>query len=89
MDEPGNGRYVDPGQRSAGRGYGRIRKCLAARLKLTDLDRYVEEHGVSEADYPAAFALWIAERTGGPVSRFEKVEGEAPADGIVIEGDDL
>jgi hypothetical protein len=37
---------------------------------------------------PAAFALWIAERTGGPVPRFEKVEREEPADGVVIEGDD-
>jgi hypothetical protein len=25
----------------------------------------------------------------GPVSRFEKVEQEAPADGVVIEGDDF
>ena len=32
---------------------------------------------------------WIAEVTGGPVPRFEKVEREAPADGVVIEGDDL
>jgi hypothetical protein len=38
------------------------------------LDRYVEEHTSPEDDYPAAFALWIAERTGGPVPRFEKVE---------------
>jgi hypothetical protein len=35
-------------------------------LSLTDFDRYVEEHGIPEEDYPAAFALWIAERTGGP-----------------------
>jgi hypothetical protein len=26
---------------------------------------------------------------GGPAPRFEKVEREAPADGVVIEGDDL
>jgi hypothetical protein len=39
-----------------------------------DFDRYVEENGISEEDYPAAFAQWIAERTGGPVPRFEKVE---------------
>ncbi len=32
---------------------------------------------------------WIAERTGGPVPRFDKVEREEPADGVVIEGDDL
>jgi hypothetical protein len=41
---------------------------------LTDLDRYIEEHGIAEKDHPAAFAVWIAERTGGPVPRFEKVE---------------
>ena len=51
--------------------------------------RYVEEHGIPEEDYPAEFALWIAERTGGPVPRFEKVEREPPANGVVIEGDDL
>ena len=37
---------------------------------------------------PAAFAQWIAEVTGGPVPRFEKVEREEPAKGVVIEGDD-
>jgi hypothetical protein len=36
-------------------------------FSLTDFDRYVEEHGIHEEDYPAAFALWIAEKTGGPV----------------------
>jgi hypothetical protein len=41
---------------------------------LADFDRYVEEHGIPEVDYPAAFARWIAERPGGPVPRFEKVE---------------
>jgi hypothetical protein len=44
---------------------------------------------IPEADYPAAFALWLAEVTGGPVPRFEKVEREEPADGVVIEGDDV
>jgi hypothetical protein len=34
-------------------------------FNLTDFDRYVGEHGIPEEDYPAAFALWIAERTGG------------------------
>jgi hypothetical protein len=28
---------------------------------LADFDRYVEEHGIPEEDYPAAFALWLAE----------------------------
>jgi hypothetical protein len=49
----------------------------------------VEEHGIPEEHYPAAFALWIEEVTGGPVPRFEKVEREEPAAGGVIEGDDL
>ena len=54
-----------------------------------DFDFYVAEHGIPREHYPAAFALWIAEITGGPVPRFEKVEREEPADGVVIEGDDL
>jgi hypothetical protein len=33
---------------------------------------------IPEEDYPAAFALWIAETTGGPVPEFEKVEREPP-----------
>jgi hypothetical protein len=46
---------------------------------LEDFDRYVAERRrarIPEDDYPAAFALWIAEVTGGPVPRFEKVERE-------------
>ena len=35
-------------------------------FSLADFDRYVEEHGIPEEDYPAAFARWIAEITGGP-----------------------
>jgi hypothetical protein len=54
-----------------------------------DFDRYVDEHGIPAEDHPAAFALWIAEITGGPAPRFEKVEREEPADRVVIEGDDL
>ena len=45
-------------------------------FNVDDFDRYVEEHGIPKEEYPAAFALWIAEVTGGPVSRFEKVERE-------------
>jgi hypothetical protein len=41
---------------------------------LTGFDRYVEEHGIPEEDWPAAFAQWIAEVTGGLAPRFEKVE---------------
>ena len=58
-------------------------------LDLADFDRYVAEHGIPEEDYPAAFALWIAEVTGWLVPRFEKVEWEEPPDGPVIEGDDV
>jgi hypothetical protein len=43
-------------------------------FSLADFDRYVEEHGISEEEWPAAFARWIAEKTGGPAPRFEKVE---------------
>jgi hypothetical protein len=56
---------------------------------FADFDRYVAEHGIPPEDHPAAFALWYAEVTGEPVPRFEKVEREPPADGVVIEGDDL
>ena len=41
---------------------------------FSDFDRYIEEHGIPEENWPSAFALWIAEITGGPVPRFEKVE---------------
>jgi hypothetical protein len=53
---------------------------------LYDFDRYCEEHDVQPGEYGAAFARWIAEITGGPLSRFEKVEWEAPADGVVDRG---
>jgi hypothetical protein len=41
-------------------------------FNLTDFDRYIEERGIAEEDWPAAFALWIEEVTGGPVPRFVK-----------------
>jgi hypothetical protein len=44
-------------------------------FNLADFDRYTEEHGIPEEEYPAASALWIAERTGGPVPDFEESEG--------------
>ena len=31
---------------------------------VEDFDRYVDEHGIPEEHYPAAFALWIAESHG-------------------------
>jgi hypothetical protein len=51
---------------------------VTGAFSLEDSDRYVEENGIPEEDYPAAFAQWIAERTGGRVPKFEKVE--EPAD---------
>jgi hypothetical protein len=51
-------------------------------VSLEDFDRYVEEHGIPQEDWPAAFALWIAQQTNRRVLRFEKVEREAPADGL-------
>jgi hypothetical protein len=39
--------------------------------RLEDFDRYVDEHGIAEEHYPAVFALWLTETTGGPVPRFE------------------
>ena len=42
---------------------------------LEDFDRYVEENGIPGEDYPAAFAQWIAKRTGGPAPRFENWTG--------------
>jgi hypothetical protein len=46
---------------------------------FADFDRYVEEHGITEEDHPAAFALWLARHKGGRVPSFEKVEREPPA----------
>jgi len=76
-----------------GRHPGQVRQDLGvpdeSAFSLADFDRHVAEHGIRKEDWPAAFAVWLAEATGGPVPRFEKVEREAPADGVVIEGDDL
>ena len=41
---------------------------------VADFDRYVAEHNIPEEEWPAAFARWIAERTGGPAARFEKIQ---------------
>ena len=32
---------------------------------VEDFDRYVDERGIAEEAYPAAFALWLAEISGG------------------------
>jgi hypothetical protein len=47
-----------------------------------DFERYVAEHNIPEEEWPEAFAHWIAEQTGGPVPRFEKVE---PGDEQILE----
>ena len=55
-------------------GSSRFRKRRKTEaFRLDDFDRYVEENEISEDDYPAAFAQWIARRTGQP-GEFEKVE---------------
>jgi hypothetical protein len=46
----------------------------ASAFRLDDFDRDVEEKSIPEEDYPAAFARWIVQRTGGRMPRFEKVE---------------
>jgi len=47
-----------------------------------DFDRYIAEHNIPEEEWPEALARWIAEQTGGPVPRFEKVE---PGDERILE----
>jgi hypothetical protein len=39
-----------------------------------DFDRYCADDNVQADDCGEAFARWIAERTGSPAPRFEKVE---------------
>jgi hypothetical protein len=40
---------------------------------LAGFDRYVDEQGISDEDYPEAFARWIAERLEGHVPRLEEL----------------
>ena len=47
-----------------------------------DSDRYITELNIPEEEWPEAFARWIAERTGGAVPRFKKVE---PGDEQILE----
>jgi hypothetical protein len=60
------------------------RRRLGSRLvgSEADFDRYIAEHNIPEEEWPEAFARWIAEHTGGPVPRFEKVE---PGDEQILE----
>jgi hypothetical protein len=41
-------------------------------------DRYVDERGIAEEAYPAAFALWLAEISGGP-GAVAHLHGQVPA----------
>lgn len=43
-------------------------------VTLDDFDRWVVENQIPDEELPEAFARWLAEQTGGPVPRFEKVE---------------
>ncbi len=56
-------------------------------FNLADFDRYVEEHGISEEDYAAAFARWIIEHSNGRVADFADVDKnddeEPPRDPLV------
>ena len=56
---------------------------------MTDFDRYVAEHNIPEEDYPRGVRALDRRDHGRAGARFEKVEREEPADGVVIEGDDL
>ena len=49
---------------------------------MSDFERYVAEHNIPKEDWPETFARWTAERTGGPLPRFEKVE---PGDEQILE----
>jgi hypothetical protein len=49
----------------------------------------VAEHGIPREHYPAAFALWIVERTGGRRRGSRRSSGRSRRDGVAIEGDDL
>ena len=42
-------------------------------LEFEDFERNVAKRGISDEERPEAFARWLAEQTGGPVPRFEKV----------------
>jgi hypothetical protein len=41
---------------------------------VENFDSYIAEHNIPEEEWPEAFALWIAEQTGGAQPKFEKVE---------------
>jgi hypothetical protein len=47
-------------------------------FELAEFDRYVEETGISDEEYPAAFARWISERTAGSERPAEGSESQGP-----------
>jgi hypothetical protein len=53
---------------------GRAATSAWAAARRRHFDRHVEERGIPEQDYPAAFALRIAEITSRPVPRFEEAD---------------
>jgi hypothetical protein len=44
---------------------------------LADFDRDVEENGIAEKDLPKAFAQWLANIAGHPITG-EPVDGDGP-----------
>ena len=71
-------------------GHGSLRPVRGASSSIAepvapsirDFDRYIEEHGIPEEDYPAAFARWNRRADRRPGARFEKVE---PGDEQILE----
>jgi hypothetical protein len=58
-------------------------------LDLADFDPCIEEHGIPEETGRRHSRSGSPRSRAGLCPRFEKVEREEPADGVVIEGDDL
>ena len=46
-------------------------------VSLDDFDRYCEEHDVQPGQYGAAFAQWLANLAGRPITG-EPVDGKGP-----------
>jgi hypothetical protein len=57
-------------------------------FNLTDFDRYLEEHKIPEEHLGRVRALSLNTWTGG-FPRSRRSNRRAPADRVVIEGDDL
>ena len=46
-------------------------------FELAEFDRYVEDAGISDDEYPAAFARWISKHTGDSERPAESSESQA------------